>query len=438
MRAAAFLFVSRMSMYKISTLIATLCLLPACVGYRPAPIDLARNTEQWRQLSASLCPGGKALSRSQVQRIGLMLNPELNEARLTHARSTAVAECAGLWEDPSVSADVTRVFQESVTNRGVGLSLALPLTGLPGIAKKVAEQYKEADYWTVREKERAYLEQLDTLHAAILLTHAKHGLMKKRLVQLRDERDRIARLHELGEASFSEYQVTNQRLNDTIKEEQELANEHLAKHLELTNLMGLHPDCRHVEVEESLSRGIPSALAAPTPAELLENPGLRAKLAGYGGSEQELRAEIRRQYPQLSLGPVYSYEAGNDKLGMGLSFNLPLWNRNREAIARATGDRALRQAETITAWRNLMQQASSLADRQKLALRHCRTERERLDTLTEAARRQEQLFELGETKLPELAETRHEVYQRQISYLDCLGTLMELQVKLRYLATAQQ
>ncbi len=425
-------------MYKISALIGALCLLPACVGYRSAPVDLSRYTEQWRQLSARLCPGGQALTLGQVHHIGLILNPGLNEARLTHARSTAVAECAGLWDDPSLSADITRVFKDYATNRGVGMSLALPLTGIPAIAKKAAEHYKEADFWMVREKERAYLEQLDTLHTAILLTHAKHALMKKRLTQLRDERDRIARLHEMGEASFSEYQVTNQRLIDTIKEEQELASDHLAKHLELVNLMGLHPDCRRVEVEESLARGIPAALAAPTPEQLLQNPGLRSKLAGYGATEQELRVEIRRQYPEISLGPVYSYEGGNDKLGLGIGFNLPLWNRNREAIARATGDRAVRQAETISAWRNLVQQATSLADRQRLALKHCRTERERLAALTSNAQKQEKLFTLGETGLPELAETRHEVYQRQISYLDCLGSLMDIQVKLRYLATAQQ
>ncbi len=424
-------------MYKTFALLAAFCLLPACTQYRPAPIDLARDTEQWRQLSASLCPAGKTLDLQEMHFIGLLLNPSLNEARLSYARSSAVAEYAGLWEDPSLSADVKHVLRESVNNREVGLSIALPLTGIPSLRKKAAEQYSEEAFWAVSEQERAYIEKLDALHASILLTHAKHHLMQERLVQLRDERDRIARLYELGEAGFSEYQMTNQRLNDTIKEEQELASKHLEQHLELTNLLGLHPDCRHVEIREALPQGIPATVAAPTPGQLLDNPGLRAKLAGYGGSEQDLRIEIRRQFPEISLGPGYGYEEGHDKLGLGLGISLPLWNRNREAIARAAGDRAVRQAETISAWRELVQQATTLADRQQLALKHCHTERERIDTLRANAQRQEKLFSLGEAGLPELAETRHEVYQRQLSYLDCLGVLMDIQVKLQNLASAQ-
>ncbi len=424
-------------MFRRFSILGSLCLLSACTLYQPAPIDLARDTEQWRELSLQACPPGKRLSYADMQRIGLMLNPALNEARLTHARSTAVAEYAGLWEDPSVSADLMRVLPESVNNREVGLSLALPLTGIPSLAKKAAEQYSEADFWAVREKERAYLEQLGSQRADILLLHAKHKLMKERLVVLREERDRISRLYELGETGFSEYQMTNQRLNDTIKEEQELSSEHLAKHLELATHLGLHPDCRHTELDETLPRGIPAARKAPSAPELLQNPALRSSLAAYGGTEKELQVEIRRQYPQISLGAAYAYEEGNDKLGAGVGFNIPLWNRNREAIARATGDRALKQAETLSLWKELMQQAANLSDRQKLALQHCRTEKERLDTLISAAENQEQLFTLGEAKLPELAETRHEVYQRRLSYLDCLGELMNIQVKLQYLSHAQ-
>ncbi len=424
-------------MFRSITILGSLCLLSACTLYQPAPLDLARDTEQWKELSLKACPRGTRLSHAELHRIGLMLNPGLNEARLAHARSTAVAEYAGLWEDPSLSADVKRVLAESMNNREIGVSLALPLTGIPSLSKKAAEKYSEADFWTVREKERAYLEELDSLRANILLLHAKHELMKERLAVLRDERDRIERLYELGETGFSEYQMTNQRLNDTIKEEQELASEHLARHLELTTLLGLHPDCRHAELDETLPRGIPAAKAAPSPAELMDNPALRAQLAAYGGSEKELQIEIRRQYPQLSLGSGYGYEDENDKIGLSAGFNIPLWNRNREAIARATGDRAVKQAETLSLWKELMQQAANLTDRQKLALRHCRTEKERVNALTANADNQEKLYSLGEAQLPELAETRHEVYQRQLSYLDCLGVLMNIQVKLQYLAHAQ-
>ncbi len=421
-------------MSRYVALFATLTLFSACAVYRPAPIDLARDTEQWRAVSQEACPAGHPLSLEEIHRLGLLLNPALNEARLSYARSTAVAEFAGLWEDPSLSAELVRVLPESMNNREVGLSLAIPLTGIPGLAKKAAEQYREADFHTVREKERAYLEELDSLCTDILITHAKHRFMKKRLAELRDERDRIAKLHELGEATFAAYQVANQRLNDTMNEEQELESTHLAQHLQLTTLLGLHPDFRHLEIREELPQGIPTEAPVPTAAELLQNPGLLAQLASYGGTEKELQVEIRRQYPQLSLGGAYGYEEGNDKLGLGVELSLPLWNRNRQAIARAAGDRAVKQAETLSLWKKLMQQAQSLGDRQRLALAHCRAERGRVHTLMAHAARQEKLYALGEGELLELSEVRHEAYLRRLSYLDCLRELMDIHIKLRYLS----
>ncbi len=426
-----------MPIFRHAALLASLTLFSACTVYRPAPVDLARDTEQWRSLSAEACPAGHRPGQEELRRMGLLLNPSLNEARLEAARSTSVAEFAGLWDDPAVSAELTRVLPEAVTNREVGLSLAIPLTGIPSLAKKAAEQYKEADFWKVKEKERAYLEKLDTLCANILITHHKHELMRTRLAELREERDRIASLHKLGEVSFAAYQLANQRLNDTINAEQELESKHLAQHLELSTLLGLHPDFRNMEINESLPKGIPAAAPIPTPAQLLGNPALKSSLASYGGTEKELQVEIRRQYPQITLGSGYGYEGSDDKLGLSAGFNLPLWNRNREAIARATGNRAVKQAETLTLWKELMQQAENLRDRQQLALRHCRAERERVEHLAANARRQEELYALGESPLLELAEIRHEEYLRRLSYTDCLAELLDIRIKLHYLAEAQ-
>ena len=110
-----------------------------------------------------------------------------------------------------------------------------------------------------------------------------------------------------------------------------------------------------------------------------------------------------------------------------------MWNRNREAIARATGDRSVKQAELITEWRKLVQQATLLNNEQKLLRRHCSTEFERLDELEAAAVQQEKLFHLGETSILELAESRHVAYERRLAYLDCLSELLVSRCKLQYL-----
>ena len=80
--------------------------LCSCVSYQEAPVDMARDTAEWAQVSAALCKGGH-LNREQMIKIGLLLNRELNQARLKVAKSTSVAEFAGLWEDPSVSFELS-------------------------------------------------------------------------------------------------------------------------------------------------------------------------------------------------------------------------------------------------------------------------------------------------------------------------------------------
>lgn len=416
----------------IYTAVISIAALSSCVSYQEAPVDLARDTAEWAQISDSLCKN-KQMSRERMLEIGLLLNRDLNQARLKLAKSTSVAEFAGLWEDPTVSFELERVFGENITNNAVSPGLTLPVTGIPGLAEKIAEQYQESDYWEMRAAERQYMADLECLRHRIMVTHAKLDVMKKRLAVLEDEQAKIARLHELGEVDFAAFQVATQRYNDTRREYMELEAEHLRQHNELVEMLGLHPAVGDIELSGHLPKGVPATVAPPTPDALLSSPVILSKQAAYGASETELRAEIRRQYPELGITPLYARDGGNDKVSMGVSISLPTWNRNREAIARATGDRAIKQAELITEWRKLMQQATLLNKEQQLLHSHCATEYSRLTELDNAAEHQEKLFELGETSILELAESRHVAYERRLAYLDCLAELLVTRCKIQYL-----
>ena len=416
----------------IYTAVLSAAVLSSCISYQEAPVDLSRDSAEWAQVSVTMCKGGY-LNREQMIKTGLLLNRELNQARLKVAKSTSVAEFAGLWEDPSVSFELERVFGENITNNAISPSLTLPVTGLPRLAEKIAEQYKESDYREMQATERNYLTDLENLRHRIMVTHAKLHVMQHRLAVLQEEQKKIDRLHELGEVDFGAFQVATQRLNDTRREQMELEAEHLRQRNELIEMLGLHPAVGEIELSGHLPDGVPGLVGAPSADALLASPSLLAQMAAYGASETELRAEIRKQYPELSLTPLYARDGGNDKVSIGVSLPLPVWNRNREAIARATGDRSLKQAELITEWRRLVQQASLLDKEQQLLRRHCATEYERLHELEAAAAQQEKLFNLGETSILELAESRHVAYERRLAYLDCLSELLVARCKLQYL-----
>lgn len=415
----------------MSVMLAIVC--GGCAVYKAQPIDVRRDTEEWREVSMGMVKPGEALSVERLSQIGLLLNADLNKARLTHMRSTAAAKYAGLWKDPGVSADAARYLEGKMLDRGVTLSI--PVTGTPGLARKVAELYAAADYHELRAQEADYLVRLRALCYTIRIAHTKHEIIKARRQQVEAEQKSLARLQALGEVTAGELHEGTRRLNDTIKELQELDNEHLSKHLELVGLLGLHPAVGEVEVAGTLPGGVPANVAPPTEEMLLRHPRLLAAMASYKTSEKELQLEIRRQYPELELGPSLVHEEGENKLGLSVGFTLPLWNRNREAIARAEGSRALSRHDAVQQWRELVLQANALCRRQSLAEQHCRTEHERLSTLQRSTAQQEELFRLGEVDLPTIAAARQETYARRLSYLDCLAELLEIQVALQSLST---
>lgn len=406
--------------------------MAGCTAYRPQAVDPAHDTAEWQQLSAKLCPAGTALDRKALHSLGLLLNPDLNKARLKYAAGTEAARYAGLWEDPTLSLEGVRVLRENFNNNSISPSLSIPVTGQPALARKIAEQYNEADYWDMRAQEREFLAKLDTLRYGIMITHAKQKILRERLQTVREEKRRIDSLYRMGEAELSDYQASCQRYNDTMKEAQEMDNAHLEKHRELLSMLGLHPSVAEMELSGTLPQGVPGAVAVPTEDELLNAPALLSALAAYGATETELRSEIRKQYPTLSIGPSLTREEGLNKVGLGVEVGLPLWNRNRGGVAEATGNRAMKYHDTIALWRKMLQDVAALSERQKLATTHCRTEYERLNELSATGEQQERLYNAGETSLPALADARHEIFQRRLSYLDCLAALLDIQVQLQY------
>jgi outer membrane protein TolC len=95
------------------------------------------------------------------------------------------------------------------------------------------------------------------------------------------------------------------------------------------------------------------------PLELVRHPKVEAALVRLGGTEKSLEAEIRRQYPNLKLGPAYSNEEGLDRFGLIAGISIPLWNRNREGIAEAEGKRDETRLAAIDVWRELVCDAAA-------------------------------------------------------------------------------
>lgn len=92
---------------------------------------------------------------------------------------------------------------------------------------------------------------------------------------------------------------------------------------------------------------------------VLNRMDVRRALARYAAAEAELQLEISRQYPDLQIGPGYTYEERNNFFTLGLSTTLPLFNRNQGPIAEAEARR--KEAASIF----LEKQAQVIADSER-------------------------------------------------------------------------
>lgn len=373
------------------------------------------------------------MSTEQAVNIGLLLNPELNKARLSLVKKAAAAKYAGLWEDPSVSADVERIAGGPVSSRSLAPSLTLPLTGLPQLAKRAEEQYAAADFMQLCADELDYRRRLEEKILEVQVAHARLEMMQERQKVLTAESAQAEQLLKAGEMDLTDYHIIRRREGDMYQEVQAQETAHLKLHQELMELMGLHPSLANTEIADELPTHAPAARAIPSADELMYAPSVLAQLAGYEATETELRAAIRKQYPELKLAPGYLSEEGEHKVTLGAEITLPLWNRNRKGIAEAGGERTLKAHEVVTTWHNLLREADNLRARQELAAEHCRAEEGRIAALRGAAEQREQLFGMGETTLPAVAEARHEAYVRRLNFLENMQELLGVQIAIRYL-----
>ena len=96
---------------------------------------------------------------------------------------------------------------------------------------------------------------------------------------------------------------------------------------------------------------------------VLNRLDIRRALAEYAAAEADVQLEISKQYPDLQIGPGYTYEERNNFFTIGLSTTLPVFNRNQGPIAEAEA----RRKEAAAAF--LAKQAQVIAEsEQALAL----------------------------------------------------------------------
>ncbi|MGN6278986.1 MAG: TolC family protein [Sphingomonas sp.] len=86
-------------------------------------------------------------------------------------------------------------------------------------------------------------------------------------------------------------------------------------------------------------------LASLRKAALTDRADVQAALARYDAADAAVRLEAAKRFPDITLGPSYSYDQGQNKIGLNADAALPIFNQNGGSIAEAQARRALAAAQ---------------------------------------------------------------------------------------------
>jgi outer membrane protein TolC len=371
---------SPQSFLQVSAGAGALLALASCQTFQRSPLNLPAHIEDWRARSvasekvatfserlrdspagASSFNPGNGISPREGETIALVYNPDLRLARSKVGVAKATAEFAGLWQDPEFSLDVLRIA-EGVPDPwvvGSALSFTLPVSGRLQAEKGLAEAEVYAELEKVAEEEWEVVR--DLRNAWISWSADRLRLEQTRAIvnSLDGIVDSTAKLAELGEIPKTEASLFAIEQTSRRSEIEQLRGEVAAGEQEVRALLGLSPSAS-LQLESALStRNIVSENG-----DLAENnPTLRRLKREYEISERTLLREIRKQYPDLTLGPQAESDEGQSRIGFIGAIPLPILNSNKGGIATARAEREVARAAYETEYERKTGQVAALRAR---------------------------------------------------------------------------
>lgn len=155
--------------------------------------------------------------------------------------------------------------------------------------------------------------------------------------------------------TVSSYDVTLARvaLNNATLARQAQAGRIRVARIALASALGVPPRAlRSVQISFDEFKAFPRQLTRPEVRRqaLLGRSDVRSALEQYAASQSALKLEIARQWPNIDLGPGYSWNsqlAGDSTWQLGLAVTLPILNQNQGPIAEARAQRRTAAAQFL-------------------------------------------------------------------------------------------
>lgn len=411
------------------------------------PLDLEPIRDYAQTLQSPAGPAttpfnpGDGLSLAEAEAVGLWYNPEARRARLDVAHARAGADASGRWPDPRILMGAGRketdvpdgVERAWITNSG--LELTVPLSGRAGAERRLQDQARETAVRAAAETEWRTLTRIREAWLDWSAAAARLDLLDAHLDTLRPFHVMAQSLGTAGELPVANVRLLTVEFERAAAKRQSYAAEAEAARIQVLATLGLAPDAPVV-----LHPATALATYAPelpdTPEINRDHPVLAHHRARYKQAEQQLRLELRKQYPDLTLTPTFTDEQDETALVLGLGAPIPVWNANRAGIAEAAAARDRARLDAEQAYHGL------LADRARDEARF-EGANAAWEALTEGAaatlddqmRQARALWETGELDLPLLYDILRQSLETREQLLDTLVRRCRMALRLRAAAT---
>jgi cobalt-zinc-cadmium efflux system outer membrane protein len=272
------------------------------------------------------------LNVEEANSLALYYSPEIVQARGEAKIATAQVLSGGLLGNPELFLG-PRFTEDSKTILPAYLALEIPLPGELSTEEKIASTHAESKKWELAVREVEVLKKVRDKFVAYSAAEKKIEILK-RLSAIGDAVLRWSEaLYKSGEVdalSFSLTKASNQEIRIELEEESiELSR----IQRELLELIGIIATSQFRLIVDA---SLPDLSTVSSDNQtLFRNPYLQAAKASYNQAEAELKQEIIRQYPNFNIGPQFERSDGEDSLGFGVGFSIPIFNWNRGKIKEA-------------------------------------------------------------------------------------------------------
>jgi outer membrane protein, heavy metal efflux system len=338
-------------------ILLTLLFLQGCAGYQPKPLDKAAVAEALKPpdmqsvsilarkirhpiLKPTEIDLKKGLSADQASVMAVITNPSLRAERDRRGIAAAQLIQAGILPNPafSYSLDLPTGGSTQGTVNAYGLSLDWPLSSLITRGAKIDAARAESisveldiawKEWQVAEAAKQRVYRLVYLQRQLSVAREEEEKLKASLTSIQKAVD----LGDMTALDLEAAQAAFQRTRNAVLDVgRQLEQERLA----LNEVLGLPP---HYELPLQDDMALPSTETLPTPGRIMNGlEGRRLDLLalkmGYQSQEANLRAAVRAQFPEISVGLSHARDTGNVvTTGFSVSISLPFFDRNQGHIA---------------------------------------------------------------------------------------------------------